>query len=275
MDQSNHHRNVNRLLLTKTKQVNKTPIIFLKNKKNLNQNSQDSNREMKKLKFNQIEILTNQNSKYLNEKHLWMITNEYENLEEWKQLAKHLSLTEHDTQIIETKYLARDGLNECFYQCLLKWRLKQPENCTFNYLASVLSKKFQKSKNFIKKLNPRYPNTKACNLLDTYLNILNIEKIHLTGRKLNEKSLWTMSDLICEEWKPISRCLGLRESNITQIELRYVQLDGIRECCYQSLLQWLETNIQEAGLEELCLVLVEMKLNFYAKQLLELFLLRD
>jgi hypothetical protein len=58
-------------------------------------------------------------------------------------LGKNLSLTQQELLVIETKYLVKDSLKECFYQMLLRWRLKEPENCYFEFL-------YKKSTKFIK-----------------------------------------------------------------------------------------------------------------------------
>lgn len=92
--------------------------------------------------------------------------------------------------------------------------------------------------------------------------------------KLNEKALWKISDLICEEWKPLSRDLGIRETNIAQIEAKYLYTDGLRECCYQSLILWSEiAGDFKPNLENICLCLIDRGLNLYAKNVLELVLL--
>ena len=47
-------------------------------------------------------------------------------------------LSEQELLVIEAKYLMKDSLKECFYQMLLKWRLKEPENCYLEYLCKKL-----------------------------------------------------------------------------------------------------------------------------------------
>ena len=59
-----------------------------------------------------------------------------------------MSLTEQELLIIETKYLAKDSLKECFYQMLLKWRLKEPENCYLEHLCKKLQMNVNKFNNF-------------------------------------------------------------------------------------------------------------------------------
>jgi hypothetical protein len=74
-----------------------------------------------------------------------------------------------------------------------------------------------------------------------------------------------------QEWKTISRNLNLTELDLISIEMKYMQTDGIRECCYQSLLKWSQFFYEQTSLESLCLSMIQMNLNLYAKQLLELF----
>lgn len=213
----------------------------------------------------------------LDEKYLWLITSKYERLNEWKLISIALGLEISDVQIIQAKYLISDGLKECFYQCLLKWRLKQPEHCYLDYFLNILKHKLNKSNEFIMNLKQQLANTStqtANDMLQLYLTSLqnkrdlNVAKLQL---KLEEKELWLASGLIFQEWKTISRSLNLTELDLVQIEHKHMQSDGIRECCYQALLKWSQFYYEQTSLEYLCLLLIEMKFNLYAKQLLEEF----
>jgi hypothetical protein len=99
----------------------------------------------------------------MNEKFLWLIANNYDNLSEWKSVAiTGLTLQLSDIQNIEARHLIADGLKECFYQCLLKWRVKEPENCYLNYFLGVI---------LLSKLN------KSCEMVNSLRdNILNASK---------------------------------------------------------------------------------------------------
>lgn len=223
----------------------------------------------------------------LSEKHLWLLTNAYDHLSEWKSLAMSLNLSRQDIDLIEFNYLnSQDGLRECFYQCLLKWRLIQPENCHFSFLCNLLvSKKFNKPSVLIESLAK---SMLPSNLLNETYNYAEYNKRSfenyraMIGPKsncvetslfcLNEKHLWTSSEIICLEWKSIARGLGLNESSIADIHLRYARFEGLRECCYQSLLVWSQIDSSNANLEYLCLALIEMRFNLFAKKLLETFL---
>lgn len=247
----------------------------------------------------------------MNEKHLWSLTLNYDNLNEWKSIASLLNLSKQDIDLIEFNYLsARDGLRECFYQCLLKWRLIQPENCYFSYLSKLLVLKLNKTNRFILKLaksmhvlldeNYNLFKNESISLLNYYIGILNkynnkeinlnefeLSKVcaiflwlslkqtqakfifYFLKFKLNEKQMWIASDLMCLEWKSISRCLGVLESDIDDIQTKHINNDGIRECSYQSLLLWSQINSNYSNLEHLCLSLFNMRYNLFAKQLLE------
>ena len=66
------------------------------------------------------------------------MTENAETLANWKLTGKLLNLSEQELLVIEAKYLMKDSLKECFYQMLLKWRLKEPENCYLEYLCKKL-----------------------------------------------------------------------------------------------------------------------------------------
>ena len=217
----------------------------------------------------------------MNEKCLWSIANHYDNLNEWKKISIILGLEICDVQMIQAKYLISDGLKECFYQSLLKWRLKEPENCYLNYFLNKLYMNLNKTFDFINKLKDDITSKKTKNK-----TIFNMFQFYLTGLerkyeicldkkkvsiKLNENQLWSASAFIFQEWKAISRTLNLNELDLISIETKYLQSDGIRECCYQSLLKWSQFYYEETSLENLCLSLIQMKFNLYAKQLLEEF----
>ncbi len=99
----------------------------------------------------------------MNEKFLWLIANNYDNLSEWKTVAiTGLGLQLSDVQTIEARYLIADGLKECFYQCLLKWRVKEPENCYLNYfLGVILLVKLKKSSDMVNNLRDNVLNASA------------------------------------------------------------------------------------------------------------------
>jgi len=218
----------------------------------------------------------------LNEKHLWLLTNAYDNLDEWKMLAMRLNLTKQDVDVIEFNHSSSlDGLRECFYQCLLKWRLIQPENCHFTFLCKIILNKFEKTNEFIENLaqvmffkeKSESREREYKQILNNYLGSLLSKNTNTKTRelslKLDEKHLWSASEFICLEWKSIARNLGLKESDLTDIQMRYARFEGIRECCYQMLLLWSQYYSHNANLEYLCLSLIEMRFNLFAKKLLE------
>jgi len=219
----------------------------------------------------------------LTEKQLWLITNEYDNLLEWKSLGKHLNLNEQDLQLIESKYLHKEGLKECLYQCLLKWRLYEPENCNLLYLIDQFELHMNKSEEFVQNLKQKLCNDakpvqkETRNIYNYYLKSLLMKKklkisdLNLNEIQLNEKQFWQASALICHEWKTIARHLGLNEVDLIQIESKYLEIDGIRECCYQSLLLWSQKFYDHSSFEHFCLCLIKMRFNLFVKQLMELF----
>ncbi len=206
---------------------------------------------------------------------------------------------------IETKYTV-DGIKECFYQMLLKWRLKSPENCNLQYLMAVLKSGFKFNAD-VDHLVASVFDTQCDNnhKIEFYLNYLKSsgdfrfetneikQKINQVGfgkfknknvfifqkfgffpkqLKLNQNDLWKVSSFIFTEWKSIGRYLGLNESALVLIEAKYLAKDGLRECCYQSLLQWNESNGSFYFLR-LVQILFEQNLNFYALKLFEVFVL--
>lgn len=192
----------------------------------------------------------------LDDKTLWTICNEYDTLDDWKLLAKCLGLGNQDILLIEHKY---NDLLECFYQMLIRWRLRQPENCNLNFLLKVINQKFGKSIYWDKKKDAQI-----------YFNFL-AEKKSIDNIKLNEKILWIASDFMCENWKSIGRYLGIKESTLIQIETKYLFKDGLRECCYQMMLIWSQQFNSEAFIKNLSIKLIDMDFSFYAKKLLENF----
>ncbi|CAF0823298.1 unnamed protein product [Brachionus calyciflorus] len=215
----------------------------------------DSHREYKRKQFKCIDIKKKKSSNevILDDKILWIISNEYENLNEWKTLGNSLGLSAQDILLIEHKY--KNDLLECFYQCLLKWRLRQPENCNWKFLSKFL------------KLNQSILESKnSRNYLEKMLESKQIDNL-----KLSEKFFWFASDLTCENWKSLGRFLGLKESTLNQIESKYNQSEGLRECCYQMFLIWSEQFYSDAYLHNFCLKLIDMNFKFYAVELLEFF----
>lgn len=192
----------------------------------------------------------------MDDKALWTIANEFDALDDWKSLAKCLTLSNQDVLLIEHKY---DDLLERFYQMLIRWRLRQPENCNWNFLSRIIIQKFNKSIC----LDPNKDSLVYFSKLAASKSIENV--------RLSEKSMWYASDFMCEHWKSIGRYLGLKESNLIQIETRYLAIDGIRECCYQMLLAWSQQFTSEAFVKNFSIKLIDMNFNFYAKQLLEYF----
>ena len=218
----------------------------------------------------------------MNEKHLWLIADSYPNLNEWKEVSLELGLESSDIQIIQARYMLSDGLKECFYQCLLKWRLKKPEYCYLNYFLNIIKFKFNESNEQISKLKEIILTTSSSSMsqsaamLKFYLKNLEQKKKSKLNEstlkmKLGESHLWSASGLIFQEWKAISRNLSLNELDLVSIETKHMQFDGIRECCYQSLLKWSQYFYEHSSLEDLCLCLIQMKFNLYAKQLVEEF----
>lgn len=207
----------------------------------------------------------------MSEKHLWNLANSYAALNEYKEIAIGLGVDETDILITESKYLVRDGLKECFYQCLLTWRLNQPENCSLEYFCQVLKNKLHRDddqiEKFLKKLteaNSESSNQKNLNKLKSYGLKSDENKV-----KLSESDLWDASSFMAHEWKAIGRSLNLSEIDLKSIEAKYLFNDGIRECCYQTLLLWSQVLYENSTLECLCLNLLNMKFNLFAKQIIE------
>ncbi|RNA43765.1 hypothetical protein BpHYR1_031298 [Brachionus plicatilis] len=192
----------------------------------------------------------------LDDRALWTIANEYEPLDDWKSVAKCLALSNQDILLIEHKH---HDLLECFYQMLVRWRLRQPENCNWNFFSKKICQKFGK---------PIWHGAKKEPLV--YFNQIAGQK-PIENVRLNEKVMWQVSDFMCEHWKSIGRYLGLRESTLVQIESKYLSVDGLRECCYQMMLTWSQQFSSEAFVKTLSIKLIEMNFNFYAKELLDFF----
>ena len=74
----------------------------------------------------------------LNEKNLWHASGYV--FQEWKSIARSLLLSENDICLIDDKYYLKDGLRECCYQMLIKWRELYPNECYFYNLCLKLVK---------------------------------------------------------------------------------------------------------------------------------------
>jgi hypothetical protein len=182
--------------------------------------------------------------------------------------------------MIESMYLNKDGLRECFYQMLLKWRLRSPENCNFAYLLKTFRGYFKddiKFTSLIRSLTARIrgdavklEEAKFRFYVDKYA-ISNNLKEKLMDFQFNEKHLWNASNYIFQEWKVLGRYLSLSENDIYLIESKYFLKEGTRECCYQVLLKWREFNPEECNLNYLCKKLIQLNLNLFVCQLIEYF----
>lgn len=208
----------------------------------------------------------------MTEAQLWKLTNTYSCLNDYKQLALGLGLEENDVSVIDSKHLIRDGIKECFYQCLLTWRLQVPENCSLATFFRVLIERLEKSDQFIADFKQRLSSSdseKTKTILGLYAAKHGVEYEKIKAVKLAESHLWEASSIMAREWRTIGRVLGLSELDLSSIEVKYLFTDGIRECCYQMLLLWLECSYDQADLECLCMGLIDMKLNLFAKQIIE------
>lgn len=186
------------------------------------------------------------------------MANRHENLLQWKSIAFELGLKNSEIQEIESKFKLRDGLAECLYQVLLKWRLKNIDTCSIKYLESKLDLCEFNENNYEE-------------LLNAYEKLFFQNETKLDSIKLSDKILWDISDYICVEWKSIARYLCLKESDICEIEIKYLYKDGLRECCYQALLKWShQTN--NFNLKYLCFCLIQQSFNYYVKKLIEMFI---
>ena len=58
--------------------------------------------------------------------------------QEWKAIARNLCLSESDIYLFEAKHLYKDGIRECCYQMLLKWRELYPSDCCLYNLCIKL-----------------------------------------------------------------------------------------------------------------------------------------
>lgn len=206
------------------------------------------------------------NDQELNERDFWLIANVYDNLNEWRLLANALDLSEHDVQLIEAKHLQRDGLDECLYQVLIRWRLQSENPCTMRALVDLLGTKLNKTGPFLDQLmqsrcHRQLDYQQARRVLNAHAQTISVDV------KLGEKQMWRAAEIICPQWKPISRCMGLDETQIAQIESRHASTDGLRECAYQSLLLCSEFDYENFTFTSLCSVLIKLKLNFYVRKL--------
>lgn len=211
----------------------------------------------------------------MTESELWRLAQKYPDLSEYTLVAVALGIDRADIQIIESKYLSRDGLRECFYQCLLTWRLNQPENCTLENFLKVLIT-LNKTSEFINNLKQQFESNivspKNKNTLSMYLNDDQVLDCKVVDLKVEESHLWEASNFMAPQWKSIGRSLGLNEIDLDSIEAKYLYTDGMRECCYQTLLLWSQVFYARANLEYLCLCLIHMKCNLYAKKLIQIML---
>lgn len=213
---------------------------------------------------------------FLSEIELWYLVELNGNLENWKFSGKLLNLSDQELLVIESKYLAKDCLKECFYQMLLKWRLKEPENCYLEYLCKKLEINVNKFISF--KNSADTDDDLSKQRFQSYFNryfhkLENIDEIFfkLKNFKLIEKILWHASGYLFQEWKSIARSLLITENDIYLIDTKYYLKDGIRECCYQMLIKWRELYPNSCYFYNLSLKLIKINFNFYVCQLLEYF----
>lgn len=207
-------------------------------------------------------------SKELDEKDLWVLTSLHERLDEWKQVAKRLGLSERDLQLIEAKHLTRDGIDECLYQALLKYRTREPENCYLENVVRALDVSVESVREYF--ASPHDKEKESSVRLAFYAASKNVD--NLGNVRPSDRHLWQLADMVCMEWKKLGRVLGLAESSLSQIEARWLYKDGIRECAYQMLLLCGEIFYEQFNLESLCLSLLNLKLNLYVRKFLEIVL---
>jgi hypothetical protein len=222
------------------------------------------------------------NENELSEKEIWMLVNQYDDLFEWESIGMHLGLSKTDLQIIKYEHLDKldlGGLKESLYQVFLKWRMYEPENFNINFLLKFFKTKLNKTNEFIESIKTRMSSKTSQNsakLMNFYFKCLK------EGKKmsckfdddylrinLNESELWKASEVLSMDWKSIGRFLGISESDLKNIEIKYLRTDGLRECCYQTLLLWSEQFYDQTYLDYLCTLLIELRYNFYAKKLIE------
>ena len=221
------------------------------------------------------------NENELNEKDLWMLVNKYDDLFEWELIGTQLGLSRTDLQIIKYEHLDKidlGGLRECLYQVFLKWRMYEPENSNLNYLLKFFKTKLNKTNEFIDNIKNSLSNKvnkNSVDLMNNYLKcLIELKKdsckydsdLHVY---LNESELWKASEILSMDWKSIGRYLGISESELKNIQIMYLRTDGLRECCYQTLLLWSEQFNDQTYLDNLCTFLIELRYNFYAKKLIE------
>ena len=220
----------------------------------------------------------------LDERQLWLIANEYDKpLSEWKLVAEALGVSEQDVECIE--HVHARAPKECLYQTLLKWRLREPDNCQLAYLSRVLANAAQlhKSSELVARVqkraadSPSDAHNKAT--LSAYLKKARRssmcdgdDALEARSKRLDERQLWRTSELLYAEWKSVGRVLGVREAELAQIECRHANVEGMRECCYQTLLAWSQVNNDKCTLEHLCLAMLHMRFNLFAKKLVQLFI---
>jgi hypothetical protein len=249
--------------------------ISLKPKTNNNTNRLGSKKQKLDDIFNQFLLAE------LTEQQLWLIATNYSDLANWKLIASGLGVNQRDLSLIEADYLqaaGSGGVCECLYQSLLRWRLQQPENCSMAYFTQILTFKVGlHSDDEIHRLLDllttdervkQLKNKQNEQCLQFYVKSLNVNNNDLLKMKLNEKHLWKASAFLFQEWKSIGRHLNLTELDLISIESKHLKDDGLRECCYQSLLHWSQISILPPNLEQLSLNLINMRFNLYARQLI-------
>jgi hypothetical protein len=269
----------------------------MKRKKSLENNDdgdeRDSNflqhdRMEKKCKFDNMNVdiakklsKKSANEDELNEKDIWMLVNKYDDLFEWEQIGKSLGLSKTDLQIIKYEHLDKidlGGLKECLYQVFLKWRMYEPENFNIGYLLKFFKSKMNKTNDFIEDIKNSMStksHEKSAQLMNHYFKVLiDVKKNECKYEKdlhvyLNESELWKASEILNMDWKSIGRYLGISESDLNNIQIMYLRTDGLRECCYQTLLLWSQQFNDQTYLDNLCTFLIELRFNFYAKKLIE------
>ena len=136
-------------------------------------------------------------------------------------------------------------------------------------MEEILANKLDKSVEFVNDFKSRLvcgtDLVKNRAMLDLYCK----DSIGSFGNKLGESDLWVASGIMAEKWRWIGRGLGLAESELISIEAKFMEREGMRECCYQMMLVWSQSCWEEASVEGLCMGLIEMKLNLFSRQFVE------
>merc|ERR1719495_1734313 len=85
--------------------------------------------------------------------------------------------------------------------------------------------------------------------------------------KLSDQDLWLISaHMNAINWRALGRTLGLEESMLLNLEHAH-KSSGMRECAYQTLLQWKETRPKFCTFGGLYTALCEEKMNSVAKNM--------